>query len=61
LPAVVRAWNALADTAVRADGLLGWVQRVGHEPDSSQPVTATTTDFAVGAFLLAAEQVAALM
>jgi unsaturated rhamnogalacturonyl hydrolase len=62
LPAVVRAWNALADTAVRADGLLGWVQRVGHEPDSSQPVTTTTTaDFAVGAFLLAAEQVAALM
>jgi hypothetical protein len=38
------------------------VQRVGHEADSSQPVTATTTaDFAVGAFLLAAEQVAALV
>lgn len=62
LPPVVRAWNALADTAVRADGLLGWVQQVGTEPDSSQPVTATTTaDFAVGAFLLAAEQVAALV
>ena len=62
LPTVVRAWNALADTAVRADGLLGWVQRIGHGPDSSQPVSATTTtDFAVGAFLLAAEQVAALM
>ena len=45
----------LAATAVGAVGLLGWVHRFGHDPDSSQPVTATTpADFAVGAFLVAA-------
>jgi unsaturated rhamnogalacturonyl hydrolase len=58
---VARAWNALATTAVREDGLLGWVQGVGHEPESSRPITAdTTADFAVGAFLLAGTEMAAL-
>lgn len=61
LPVVARAWNGMVQTAVRADGLLGWVQGVGSNPDSSQPVTATTTsDFGVGAFLLAGSEVAKL-
>ncbi|KAB8161960.1 hypothetical protein FH609_025455 [Streptomyces sp. 3MP-14] len=61
LPVVTRAWNALVRDAIREDGLLGWVQGVGYEPESSQPVTATTTsDFAVGAVLLAGTEVAAL-
>jgi unsaturated rhamnogalacturonyl hydrolase len=61
LPVISRAWNGLVTTAVRPDGLLGWVQGVGHEPESSRPVTAeTTADFGVGAFLYAGTEVAAL-
>jgi hypothetical protein len=48
-------------TAVRADGFLGYVQGTGSSPDSSQPVTATSTaDFGVGAFLLAGSEIARL-
>ena len=48
-------------TSVRADGFLGHVQGVGHEPASSQPVTASTTaDFGVGAFLLAGSELSKL-
>lgn len=54
LPAAARGWHALADTALHADGFLGYVQGVGDRPESSQPVTAeTTADFGVGGFLLA--------
>lgn len=61
LPIVAKAWNGMIATAVRSDGLLGWVQGVGANPDSSQPVTSTTTsDFGVGAFLLAGSEVAKL-
>ena len=61
LPVVARAWNGMVATAVRSDGLLGYVQGVGSNPDSSQPVTATSTaDFGVGAFLLAGSEVAKL-
>ncbi len=53
-PVVVRAWNALANTSVQKSGLLGYVQGVGSNPSSSQPVTSSSTaDFGVGAFLLA--------
>jgi rhamnogalacturonyl hydrolase YesR len=55
LPVVARAWNGLVGTAVRADGLLGYVQDVGDRP---APTTAGEThDFGVGAFLLAAAEV----
>jgi unsaturated rhamnogalacturonyl hydrolase len=61
LPVVARAWNGMVTTAVHTDGLLGWVQGVGYEPESSQPVTANSTaDFGVGGFLLAGTEVAAL-
>jgi hypothetical protein len=44
--------------AVHEDGKLGYVQQVGKEPASSQPVTyETTADFGVGAFLLAGSEV----
>lgn len=53
-PVLVRAWNALVNTSVQKSGLLGYVQGVGSNPSSSQPVTASSTaDFGVGAFLLA--------
>ncbi|WP_431033822.1 glycoside hydrolase family 88 protein [Streptomyces sp. P6-2-1] len=61
LPMAARAWNGLVSTAVHPDGTLGYVQRVGDRPDSSQPVTYdTTADFAVGGFLLAGTELASL-
>jgi rhamnogalacturonyl hydrolase YesR len=61
LPVVARAWNGMVATAVHSDGFLGWVQGVGYEPESSQPVTAgSTADFGVGGFLLAGTEVAGL-
>jgi rhamnogalacturonyl hydrolase YesR len=55
LPVVARAWGALV-ALVRADGQLGWVQPVAALP---APTTAeTTAPFGVGAFLLAATEVA---
>jgi unsaturated rhamnogalacturonyl hydrolase len=58
LPVVENAWNFLANTAIQPSGLLGYVQPIGSAP---APTTATTTeDFGVGAFLLAARQMALL-
>ena len=49
-PAVRRGWEALV-RAVKADGMLGWVQRIGEKPGAT---TADTTEvYGVGAFLLA--------
>jgi unsaturated rhamnogalacturonyl hydrolase len=57
-PVVAKAWNAMVSTAVHPNGKLGWVQGVGKEPESSQPVTyESTADFGVGAFLLAGSEV----
>ena len=61
LPVAARAWNGLVVTAVHPDGLLGYVQKVGDRPDSSQPVTYdSTADFGVGGFLLGGTELAAL-
>lgn len=61
LPVLARAYNGMVATAVHADGFLGYVQNVGLDPESSQPVTYdSTADFGVGAFLLAAAEVATL-
>lgn len=61
LPVLARAWNGMVATAVHPDGFLGYVQGPGANPDSSQPVTYnTTSDFGVGAFLLAGAEVAKL-
>jgi len=61
LPVVENAWNFLVKTAIQTSpntGLLGYVQPGDVGPD---PTTATTTeDFGVGAFLLAARQMALL-
>lgn len=54
-PAVARGWAAL-ERAVQPDGRLGWVQQVGYAPDR---VAASDTQlYGVGAYLLAAVQVA---
>ena len=61
LPVLAKAWNGMVATAVRADGFLGYVQGVGYAPESSQPITASSTaDFGVGGFLLAASEIAKL-
>ncbi len=54
LPTVRKAWTALVD-AVQPDGKLGWVQQIGHAPDS---VSADDTQiYAVGAYLLVGTEV----
>ncbi|MCZ4512927.1 glycoside hydrolase family 88 protein [Streptomyces sp. ActVer] len=56
-----RAWQGLVTTAVHPDGFLGYVQKVGDRPESSQPVTYDrTSDFGVGAFLLGGTELALL-
>jgi rhamnogalacturonyl hydrolase YesR len=56
-PAIVNGWNALAKVVAK-DGRVGWVQQVSDRPDV---VTEADTQFyGVGAFLLAASQVAQL-
>jgi len=60
-PVVVKAWNGLSTIAVQPTGFLGYVQGVGSNPSSSQPVTVgSTADFGVGAFLLAGTEVVKL-
>lgn len=56
-PSVQRGWQALT-AAVGSDGRLGWVQPVGAAPDKVRPDD--TQLYGVGAFLLAASEVAAL-
>ena len=53
-PVVAKSWEGLTAIALHDDGFLGYVQGVGVGPASSQPVTyESTTDFGVGALLLA--------
>ena len=53
-PNVRRGWQALAK-AVHADGMLGWVQRIGDQPGAT---TADTTEvYGTGALLLAGSEV----
>jgi unsaturated rhamnogalacturonyl hydrolase len=60
-PVAARAWNGMVATAVHSDGFLGYVQKVGDRPESSQPITYdSTADFGVGAFLLAGSELAGL-
>jgi unsaturated rhamnogalacturonyl hydrolase len=57
-PVVAKAWNGIMTTAVKSDGFVGYIQGVGKEPASSQPVTSTSNfDFGVGAVLLAGSEV----
>jgi rhamnogalacturonyl hydrolase YesR len=55
--AVSNGWNALAK-AVAKDGRLGWVQQVSDRPETVNE--ADTQFYGVGAFLLAASEVARL-
>jgi len=58
LPVVERAWRGIVDDALLEGGGVGFVQDVGEEPASAQPVTlGSTADFGVGAVLLAGSEV----
>ncbi len=52
-PAVRRGWTALVQ-AVHPDGMLGWVQRIGDEPDATAQDTPEV--YGVGALLLAGSE-----
>jgi len=57
-PVVARAWNGMVALAVHPDGKLGYVQGIGQQPVPARQVTyASTADFGVGVFLLAASEV----
>jgi len=56
-PVVEAAWNGLAG-AVDEEGRLGWVQQIAAEPGAVE--AEHSADFGVGAFLLAAREVARL-
>lgn len=61
LPIVERAWTGLTSIAVQPDGVLGYTQGPGAKPSDGQPVTArSTAAYSVGAFLIAAAEIAAL-
>jgi len=61
LPAVIKAWSAMAADCVHDDGALGYVQGTGKEPKDGQPVTYTSKpdfeDYGLGCFLLAGSEV----
>lgn len=62
LPALVKAWNYLQNTAIQPSGLVGYVQPIGSKPvDSSEVTKDSTQPYAVGAFLLAAAEVSKLV
>lgn len=61
LPALVKAWNAMAADCVHDDGSLGFVQGTGKEPKDGQPVNydhkPDFEDYGLGCFLLAGSEV----
>lgn len=58
LPVVAQAWNGMNEIAVRSDGFLGYVQAIAGAPGPVDPNH--TTDYAVGGFLMAGAELAAL-
>lgn len=54
-PVVMKAWSYLATVALQSDGRIGYVQPIGEKAIPGQVVdTNSTSNFGVGAFLLAA-------
>lgn len=58
-PIALKAWYFLSETAIQTDGSLGYVQPIGEKAIPGQVAdAASTADFGVGAFLLAAAEMA---
>jgi rhamnogalacturonyl hydrolase YesR len=53
-----KAWNYLTKIALQPDGTVGYVQPIGERADQHVVNERTTADFGVGAFLLAASEMA---
>ena len=61
-PAVMKAWNYLSTVALQSDGTIGYVQPIGEKAIPGQVVDRhSTANFGVGAWLLAACEVARLL
>lgn len=59
MPVVLKAWKFLTTMAIQPDGKLGYVQPIGERAIPGQVVDAnSTSNFGVGAFLLAASEMA---
>jgi unsaturated rhamnogalacturonyl hydrolase len=55
----MKAWDFLTGTAIQSDGSFGYVQPIGEKAIPGQVVNAASTaDFGVGAFLMAAAEMA---
>ena len=59
LPVVEKSWEYLTEVAVQDDGSVGYVQPIGEKAIPGQVVDVNSTaDFGVGAYLLAASEMA---
>ena len=59
LPTIMKSWNYLTQTAMQSDGKIGYVQPIGERAIPGQVVDSNSTaNFGVGAFLLAATEMA---
>lgn len=57
LPTIKKAWNYLENVALQENGAVGYVQPIGEKAIPGQVVDQnSTSDFGVGAFLLAASE-----
>ncbi len=57
MPVVKKGWDYLTHIALQENGLVGYVQPIGERADQHRNVgPETTSDFGVGAFLLAASE-----
>ena len=57
-PVAEKAWDYLSRVALQEDGRVGFVQPIGERADQHNVEPTTTADFGVGAFLLAASEMA---
>ncbi len=58
LETVEKAWTYLTQEALQDDGTVGYVQPIGERATQHDVAATTTADFGVGAFLLAASEMA---
>lgn len=58
LETVEKAWTYLIEEALQEDGTVGYVQPIGERATQHNVSATTTADFGVGAFLLAASEMA---
>ncbi len=59
LPVVQKAWGWLRGTALRSNGVVGYVQGPSSHPSQHQPISPTaTSNYGVGAFLMAGVEAA---